>query len=52
MVEYAQRYAVAASLAILAGGLVYVGESGWALMPAIASVYLLGRLLQDVWRDR
>jgi hypothetical protein len=47
-----QRYMAGTMLVVFAGVLGYLGEPVWAALPAVASVYMLGGLLWDVWKDQ
>jgi hypothetical protein len=42
------RYGVGACLAAYGAILVYLGEPIWAILPAVAAVYILGSLLYDL----
>jgi hypothetical protein len=41
------RYGVGACLATYGAILVYLGEPIWAILPAVAAVYILGSLLYE-----
>jgi hypothetical protein len=41
------RYGVGATLAAYGAILVYLGEPIWAILPAVAAVYILGSLLHE-----
>jgi hypothetical protein len=41
------RYGVGACLAAYGAILIYLGELIWAILPAVAAVYVLGSLLHE-----
>jgi hypothetical protein len=41
------KYGVGAALAAYGAILVYLGEPIWAILPAVAAVYVLGSLLHE-----
>jgi hypothetical protein len=45
------RYGVGTTLMLWAGALCFLGEDLLALVPAGASVFVLGSLLRDVYKD-